>query len=212
MKKAIFSILLFAAMIQLMSCSNATEQTASHPQEDSTHLVSPAPGQTAGGGDELVPPNEVSPAEVKKALIAGGKWLQFGIIPVHKSDSANLANYTMQYNEKMGVINCKPIEETLIFSAPDKYEHACQFEPIMNNMESKKMATWEKGKDGKTYRSGTFEISEQNILLLNAGKKENLNDEKLKMVSLSAERFITVDTFSVAQIKFPVYKVYVKTE
>ena len=176
-------------MIQFMSCSNETEQKA-NPPIDSTQQVTPQPAyNTAANGDEIVPPIVVSAAEVKKALLDHKKWLQFGIIPVHKADNPNFAKYNQQDNEKMK----EPVEEFLIFSSPDKYIR-------------------EKGKDSKENKSGTFEVTDQYILVLNDEKKGNLNGEKYNMVSLSKDRFILVDTFSVEQVKFPVYKMYLRTE
>ena len=197
-------------LVQLISCSNETEQTASNPQVDSAQNATPEPEHTAANGDEIAPPIEVSPSEIKKTLLARGKWLQFGIIPVHKSDSDILENYNKHYFEKMKDFNRKPIEETLTFSESNNYTHECEFEPKTKNMVGEDLPIWEKGKDSKISRSGTFEITEQNILFLNAGKKANLNDEKLKMVSLSTDRFIIVDTLSFKGVKFPVYKVYLR--
>lgn len=211
MKKSLFSLLIFAAMIQFMSCSNEMEQTASVPEVDSTQHVTPQPAyDTAANGDEIVPPIEVSPAEVKKALLARGKWMQFGVIPVHKADKDIFAKYQAHDNEKMKELNNKPLGDTLTFTAPDKYIHQKEFEPSTKDLAGDDLPVWERGKDSKVERSGTFEVTDQYNLILDTGKKANLNDETLKMVSMSRDRFIIVENLSFEGKEFPVYKVYLR--
>ncbi len=210
MKKSLFLILLLAVMIQFMSCSNETEQTACNPQLDSTQQVTPQPAyDTAANGDEVVPPIEISPAEVKKALIARGKWMHFGIVPVHKADNEIFAKYNAHFLKMMGD-NKKLLGDTLTFSAPDKYIHQKEFEPRTKNLVGDDLPVWERGKDSKVERSGTFEITDQYNLILDTGKKANLNDETLKMVSMSGDRFIIVENLSFEGKEFPVYKVYLR--